>query len=150
MSPTITHDPIAMLCAEHREAEELVERLEQSKTPGPRRQEIVDRLRAALVLHMEAEEKVFYPAVVGVVGDSQVEEANTEHNLLRDALRTLEDMIDEDGFGASVEMLKAGMQHHVEEEEGEMFPAVRQRFGDERLGEIGAEMKRMQDSPSAS
>ncbi len=143
---TSSHDPIAMLCSEHREAEELVERLEQSKTPGPRRTEIVDRLRGALVLHMAAEEKVFYPAVAGVVGDSQVEEANTEHNLLRDALRSLEEVIDQDGFGAAVEMLKAGMQHHVDEEEGEMFPTVRSRLGEERMREIADEMKRMQES----
>lgn len=139
-------DPVAMLCAEHREAEELIGRLEHSKSPGPRRREIVDRLRAALVVHMEAEEKVFYPAVAGVVGSSQVEEANTEHDLLRDGLRRLEELLEEDGFGAAVGMLKAGMQHHVEEEEQEMFPTVRHQLGDERLAEVAADMRRLQDA----
>jgi hypothetical protein len=75
---------------------------------------------------MELEESVLYPVMGPVTGGEAVEEANTEHELGR---KSLEDMLrlapDEPGFGAALDATKAGIAHHVEEEEKEVFPELR-------------------------
>jgi hypothetical protein len=62
------------------------------------------------------------------------EEAGIEHNLVREGLATLQRLVGEPGFGASVAMLRAGLEHHVEEEEQEVFPMLRQAEGDRGNG----------------
>ena len=61
-----------------------------------------------------------------VTGAETVQEGVTEHELAR---KTLEDMIalapDEPGFGGAMEAVKAGIEHHVEEEEDDVFPQLR-------------------------
>ena len=75
---------------------------------------------------MKLEEEVLYPAMSKVTGDEAVEEGNVEHELAR---KNLEDVLrmapDEPGFGAALEATKAGISHHVEEEEDEVFPKLR-------------------------
>src|SRR5690606_3110540 len=53
------------------------------------------------------------------------EEADVEHDLVRDGLTKLQRLADEPGFGALVDMVRAGLGHHVEEEEKEIFPKLR-------------------------
>src|SRR4051794_5382031 len=114
------NDPVAMLKREHREVEEMLTKLQDSK-PGARRRSTVDKVVAALTLHMQMEEQIIYPVVQRVVGAEAEEEAEIEHRLAREALAHLQEMVDEPGFGAVVDMLKAGIKHHVKEEETEVF-----------------------------
>jgi hemerythrin superfamily protein len=113
-----------MLEADHREVEELFAQIE--KAEGAERQPLIDKLAKSLHAHMELEESVVYPAIEPVTGDESVQEANTEHELAR---KSLDDMLrlapDEPGFGAALDATKAGISHHVDEEEHEVFPKVR-------------------------
>lgn len=117
-------DVTKILEADHRQVEDLFDRIEQAD--GNERTPLVEELATALRGHMELEEGVVYPEIKPVVGDEPVEEGETEHQLARKAL---DDVIglapDEPGFGAALDALKAGIQHHVEEEESEVFPKVR-------------------------
>lgn len=56
------------------------------------------------------------------VGAEEDEEANIERGLARDCLTTMGSLIDKPGFGAAVEMLAGGINHHVEDEESELLP----------------------------
>ena len=127
-------DVTRILEADHRHVEELFDQIE--KAEGSARQPLVDELSTALRGHMELEESVLYPAMRPVTGNEAVEEANTEHQLGR---KTLEDVVrlapDEPGFGAALDAMKAGIAHHVEEEETEVFPELR-KDGQGMLDEI--------------
>ena len=67
-----------------------------------------------------------------VIDHETEEEAETEHDLARDGIAKLRELSAAPGFGAAVDMLAAGIKHHVEEEEQEVFPELRQKAGDER------------------
>jgi iron-sulfur cluster repair protein YtfE (RIC family) len=117
-------DVTKVLEADHRQVEDLFAKIE--KAEGAKRQPFIDELVKSLHAHMELEEEVLYPAIAPVTGKEDVQEANTEHELGR---KGLEDMVrlapDEPGFDGALESVKAGISHHVEEEETEMFPKLR-------------------------
>ena len=112
---------------EHRQVEELFSRLEKAETESEQRP-LVDELVAALTQHMQIEESDVYPEVAKIDGEME-EEAETEHRLGREGLTKLQELIGQPGFGAAVAMLQAGISHHVEEEEGEVFPKLREELG---------------------
>jgi hemerythrin superfamily protein len=127
-------DVTKLLEADHRQVEQLFGKIERAD--GPARMPLIDQLATSLRAHMELEEKVVYPAIEPVVGHEPVEEGNKEHELAR---KSLDEMIglasDGPGFGAALDAVKASVTHHVEDEEGEVFPKVR-RQGTEVLDEI--------------
>jgi hemerythrin-like domain-containing protein len=118
------------LVQEHRKAESLLEQLAQSEE-GAQRNQLVGQLDDALRTHMAVEERFLYPVAERVVAAEDVEEAINEHDLARQGLDALSEYEDERGFGAAVEMVKAGIGHHVQEEESELFPKLRQRVPEE-------------------
>lgn len=118
------------LIEEHRKAEQLIATLERSD-PGTTRASVLAELSDALDLHMEVEERDVYPIVEEHLGETKANEAENEHNEARDLLSRLADGLDDDTFEAMVESLKSAIQHHVTEEEGEIFPALRERAADE-------------------
>ena len=134
-------DPITLLRKDHREAEELIKRLEESKNPGPRRRQTVEQLVAALTLHMDIEERLLYPLVRATLGADEVAEAEVEHELAREGLRKLAELVDAPGFGAAVDMVKGGVKHHVKDEESEMFPKLKKRVDRATLAEVGDQIE---------
>ena len=112
---------------EHRQVEELFSKLERAESDDEQRP-LVEELVAALTRHMKIEETEVYPEVAKIDAEME-EEAENEHQLGRDGLATLDSMVGQPGFGAAVAMLKAGISHHVEEEESEVFPALREALG---------------------
>ena len=117
-------DVFTMLRNDHRQVEGLLDRLSDSEQ-GAERDAMIQTLTNALTLHMQFEERELYPFVIDV--DSEMaEEASIEHGLAREALAKLADLASAPGFGAAVDMLTGGIGHHVEEEENEMFPRLRE------------------------
>ena len=127
-------DATKILEADHRTVEALFDQIE--KAEGDARTPLIEELATSLKAHMELEEQVVYPAMEPVTGAETVQEGVTEHELAR---KTLADMValapDEPGFGGALEAVKAGIQHHVEEEEGEVFPKLRKE-GESQLAEM--------------
>ena len=116
--------------SEHRRAEELFASLEKADESEQR--QLVDELSTALIRHMEIEETEVYPELANI--DAEMEqEAENEHALGREGIIALNEMIGQPGFGAALAMLQAGIAHHVEEEEAEVFPALRKSLGEQRL-----------------
>jgi hemerythrin superfamily protein len=117
-------DVTRILEADHREAEALFAKIE--KAEGKARQPFIDELTKALLAHMELEESVVYPAMEPVTGHEPVQEGVTEHELGRKGLDDMNKLApDEPGFGAALDAVKAGISHHVEEEENDVFPKLR-------------------------
>lgn len=122
-------DPFAMLEGDHRAVEAMLKTLAESE-PGPEREAMVQKLAIAFEAHASFEEKAIYPLVPDVMGPEKEEEAEIEHRLAREGVKKLVEMVSQPGFGAAVEMLEGGIGHHVEEEESEMFPALRKATDD--------------------
>lgn len=131
-------DPTKLLEADHRTVEQLFEQIKNSE--GQERAALVEELATAVKGHMEIEEQILYPQMESITGAETVEEANTEHELAR---KTLAEMVnlspDKPGFEAALEAVKAGIEHHVQEEEGEVFPKLR-KDGQTVLAEIATPM----------
>ena len=133
-------DVFTMLEADHRHVESLLEELAESNE-GPEREALVTTLTQALQPHMEFEEGEVYPLLEQL--DSEMEaEAEVEHGLARDGLSKMTELVAAPGFGAAVEMVKAGISHHVEEEEQEVFPKLRSSCDAATLGRLGQALVR--------
>lgn len=134
-------DVTEMLEQDHREAEDLFAKIKE--TNGAARAGLVTKLVSALKLHMQVEETIVYPAIAKQVagGDDMVKEATTEHEGARKALVDVEKLSpNEPGFDGALEMLEAGISHHVEEEEDEVFPKFRESVSAEELSALGEEV----------
>jgi hemerythrin-like domain-containing protein len=147
------NDPMRILKADHREAEKLLAKLSESDE-GSERQQLVEELTMKLTAHMELEEQIVYPSVREAVGAEDEEEAEVEHSLAREGLDKLNSMMDVPGFGAAVEMLKGGIMHHVEEEENELLPELKDSISREEWAAMGdalaaAKQERGMPVPSA-
>jgi len=127
-------DVTKVLESDHRQVEDLFAKIE--KAEGAKRQPFIDELVNSLRAHMELEESVVYPAMEPATGHEEVEEGITEHKLAR---KGLDDVVrlapDEPGFGAALDSVKAGITHHVKEEETEVFPKLRKN-GAKALAEM--------------
>jgi len=118
------NDPIQILKADHRDVEQILRKLSDSDE-GNEREALVDELVMKLELHMDIEEQIVYPSLAEEVGEEDREEAEVEHELARTGLATVVQLVREPGFGAAVEMLAAGIKHHVDEEESELLPDLK-------------------------
>lgn len=137
-------DAITLLKNDHKTVNALFRRFEKAKDPGSRRS-VVDDIVRELAVHSAIEEQVFYPAVREAVESTEdvVLESLEEHHIVKWTLSELDGMDPEhERFVPKVTVLKESVQHHVEEEESELFPKVRAALGRKRLGEIGDAMEK--------
>jgi hemerythrin superfamily protein len=139
-------DAITLLKNDHKTVERLFKRFEKAtKSGGESREAIVAEIIKELSVHAAIEEQVFYPAVRSEVEDAEdtVLESLEEHHVVKWTLAELEGMTESDErFTAKVTVLMESVRHHVEEEESEMFPEVRDSIGRKRLAEIGAKLEK--------
>ncbi|MDB5764685.1 MAG: hemerythrin [Herminiimonas sp.] len=129
MEESNSKDAIALLTDDHKmvkaafkEFEDLGDRAYVSK------KKLADEICAALTRHASAEEEIFYPAVRKAVkeGGDLVDEATVEHASAKDLIAQIQQMSAEDDlFDAKVKVLSEQIEHHVKEEEEEMFPKAR-------------------------
>jgi iron-sulfur cluster repair protein YtfE (RIC family) len=121
-------DPFKTLKSDHRTVEELFKKIDDAK--GDARLPLIEELTTALQAHMQLEEKLVYPLVAKHLETEMAEEGNTEHQLAREGIDKMLSLApDAPGFGAALEMVKSGIEHHVEEEESEMFPKLTKALG---------------------
>jgi hemerythrin superfamily protein len=132
-----------MLEKDHREVERLFERLEKAKGPDARLRAFAE-VKAALTLHAQLEEGIFYPAVRTAHDEKvqeDVSEALAEHLDVKSLLADIEGTDpSRDAFAVKCLLLIDEVSHHVEEEEREMFPRARSLLGEERLRSLGDRM----------
>jgi hemerythrin-like domain-containing protein len=136
-------DAIQLLKADHREVEGMFRDFE--KTNGEvTKGRLAEKICLALKVHTQIEEEIFYPAARDALSDEDmVDEAVVEHAAAKDLIAEIEAMEPgEDLFDAKVKVLSEQIEHHVEEEEKEMFPKLQKTDMDMRaLGLRMAERK---------
>jgi hemerythrin superfamily protein len=129
-------DILATLKQDHRDVAEMLDRLIESTTAAQRKS-LLNAIKGALVPHLRAEEKVVYDAVLAMRGKEQkthAEEGYLEHGLGDRMLQQLSKMKDMTSpeFSAGAKVLKELVEHHVEEEEKNIWADVEDNFSDEQ------------------
>lgn len=123
-------DAIAMLVADHKSVAQMFgdfKKLVKSESSGAQRQEAARQICAALTIHAIVEEEIFYPAAREILEDKAlVDEAEVEHSSAKALIEKIQGMgPEEPKYDAHVIVLNEYVEHHVKEEEGEMFPQVK-------------------------
>lgn len=140
-------DVIKLLEADHREVEDLFAKAES--TTGAAKQQVVTKIASELTLHAHVEEQVVYPAMREAGLNDIVDEAEQEHSKVKELVAQLEAM---DGTTDEVDgvlaELKADVQHHVEEEESEGFPKLRDAVAPEELQALARRVEEAKQAAS--
>jgi len=124
-------DAFALLTADHKSVKQLfkeVEALKDSTDSDDQKAALVESICNELTIHAQIEEEIFYPAVRAALedGDELVDEADVEHEEAKALIAQLETMAPgDDHYDARVTVLAENIDHHVKEEEGEMFSKAR-------------------------
>ena len=135
-------DAIELLKTQHQEVKGLFKRIE--KAEEDEKQDLFEQLADALAVHAAIEEKHFYPATKNARTEELLQEAVEEHLSAKRLIADLMEMSPEDPqFDAKVTVLQEQIEHHVEEEEKELFPKVRKMLGKEELEDLGVVMEDM-------
>ena len=135
-----------LLKKQHKNVKALFKKIDETED-GRRRRQLMDEIANELKVHTQIEEEIFYPAV-REIGTSKVEdlvdESFEEHHVVDLVLAELPKVDPEDErFTAKMTVLSELVEHHVEEEEDEMFPMAEKKLGKERLQELGEQMEQM-------
>jgi hemerythrin superfamily protein len=143
-TPPMDTDVIDLLSEDHRKVEELFEDYEATKDEAEddAKAELVATICLELTIHATLEEEIFYPAARGAL-DAQdsdmLDEAEVEHSTVKLLFADLADMQPSDAlYDAKVKVLSEYVKHHVQDEEGEIFPSVRE--ADLDLAALGEEV----------
>lgn len=126
---TQTLDAVAMLVADHRYMELLFEQYQHARS-SQRKQQLVHDICRELSAHLQIEEEVFFPALQQAL-DSQpnralIIEAEVEHDSFRHLMTQIADRPAEgEVFDAQVKVLAEYVEHHVNEEQRDIFPKAR-------------------------
>lgn len=128
-------DILDTLKKEHDEVKDLLEDLSAAETPAQRRS-LVKKIKAALVPHTKAEEKVVYDAVIGLRDkDAQMDghEGYLEHEWAAKTLQRLDSMTNAGSpeHKAAGKVLKELVEHHIDEEERNVWKDVKENFSDD-------------------
>jgi hemerythrin superfamily protein len=137
-------DAIALLKADHKEVKTMVQQFNSSRSDSKKAQ-LAEQICAALEVHAEIEEELFYPPAREALkknGDL-IDEAEVEHTSVKELIAKIKGgSPGDDLWEAQVKVLGEYVNHHVKEEEGEIFPKVKKtRLDLQALGEQLAERK---------
>jgi hemerythrin superfamily protein len=136
---------VDMLESQHREVEDLFAKLEKADR-GERKQRLFTLIADKLAVHASIEEEAFYPAVKAKRTEDILLESLEEHLGIK---RVLADLIDLDAsdetFDAKTKVLQEQVEHHVGEEEDDLFPKVKKIFDEETLVAIAQQMALLQE-----
>ena len=145
-------DAIDLLETEHRELERLLAEGEDTTERARKtRRELLTRLTGFLDAHEAMEEKVLYPALrTHPQARDIVLEGYEEHHVADLIVKELHDVAtDDEAWGAKFKVLKENIEHHIQEEESEMFRLARGIFSRDELRELAERMRavRPADAP---
>jgi hemerythrin-like domain-containing protein len=134
-------DAFELLKNDHAKVSALFEQLEPA-TDTTTRQQLFAQLKQELDIHTHIEETILYPALKTASETREItEEAYEEHQEVKDLLAEIEATpADSEEWSDLIIELRENVEHHVEEEENEMFPHARTVLGEQQITEISARM----------
>ena len=133
-------DAFNLLKADHRKVAQLFDELESAN--GKAKLQVFEQIKTELELHTHIEEKIFYPALEKPRDTHDLTlEAYEEHDVVKKLLQQLSKArTANDEWEAQAKVLRENVEHHVEEEENELFPKAESALGEERIEALGEEM----------
>jgi len=144
-------DAIALLKADHEKMKGLLNELEATTERGVKtRTELFATIKGELTLHEIIEEEIFYPELKAHPKATDIVlEAYEEHHVVDLLMGELEALdVGDETWGAKALVMKENVEHHMEEEEGDMFKKARQVFEAAELDELGQRMEARKQSAS--
>jgi iron-sulfur cluster repair protein YtfE (RIC family) len=133
-----------LLKEDHQKVAGMLEEIEKTTERAIKgREELFTRLKQELDLHAMIEEKIFYPALEETEEAREITlEAYEEHRLVKQLLAELDsDPKDTEEWTAKFTVLKENIEHHVEEEEGELFTKARQALSEDEIEALGEQLQ---------
>ena len=137
-------DAIKVLKTDHDKVKRLLAELETTTERGVKtRAELFSTIKGELTLHEIVEEEIFYPELKAhPKAKDIVLEGYEEHHVVDMLMGELEALdVSDETWGAKALVMKENIEHHIEEEEGEMFRQARQVFDTDELEDLGARME---------
>src|SRR5829696_2970683 len=134
-------DAFNLLKADHRKVEELFSQLESAR--GAAKLRVFEQIRMELELHTHIEEKIFYPALEEPQETHELTlEAYEEHDVVKKLLQQLgRARSANEEWEAQAKVLQENVEHHVEEEENELFEKAADALGEEKIEVLGQKME---------
>ena len=135
-------DALQLLKQDHQAVKDLFDQIDEAED-AKQRKTIFDQIDTQLNIHAHIEETVFYPEMRKIDDlKDMVEEALEEHQEVKTLLEEIEGLDPEgEQFSASLEELMENVEHHVAEEEDEMFPKVREQCDQATLDRLGDQLE---------
>ena len=145
-------DAITMLKTDHDKVKGLLEDLDATTERGVKtREELFATIKGELTVHEIIEEEIFYPALKAhPKAVDIVLEGYEEHHVVDLLMGELESLdVSDETWGAKASVMKENIEHHIEEEEAEMFRQARQVFDAGELDDLGQRMEARKRSAGA-
>jgi hemerythrin-like domain-containing protein len=145
---------IDLLKADHAHVKDLFQQYEAAGHQAHRKKQgLAEEVFAALDVHTTLEEELFYPAMKRKTdrdGKDLVAEAVEEHHVVKTLIDELQSLDPKDErYDAKFKVLMENVEHHIEQEEGEMLPEAEEVLG-ERLERLGTQMQERKQQLTAS
>jgi hypothetical protein len=137
-------DALTLLENDHDKMRQLLDELESTTERGVKtRAELFATIKGELMVHEAIEEEIFYPALKDhPKAEDIVLEGFEEHHVVDLVMAELEGLpVDDESWGAKAKVMKENVEHHMEEEEGEMWKQARSVFDKAELEELGERME---------
>src|SRR5687768_5644007 len=131
-------DAVTMLEQDHRKVEKLFAQYQNTRDPS-----VVEQICTELKVHTTIEEEVVYPIVAKELDDGKEldREARKEHTEVEDAIKEIESLgYDSTEVDPFMQTIIEGDNHHVQEEESEMFPKLQEELGTAKLTALGKKL----------
>ena len=134
-------DAFNLLKADHRKVEKLFSQLESAS--GQAKMRVFEQIKTELDLHTHIEESIFYPALEKPKQTHDLTlEAYEEHDVVKKLLREMSKAKSaNEEWEAQAKVLQENVEHHVEEEENELFPKAEAALSEEQIEALGEQME---------
>ncbi len=136
-------DALQLLKSDHQKVKRMLEQLDATTERAKKtRTETFERLKRDLTIHETIEEEILYPALEGFAKTKDITlEAFEEHHVVDQIVAELETTpVTDETWGAKLTVMRENLEHHIEEEEDEMFKQARQVMDHKELAALGEQM----------
>ena len=135
---------IELLKEDHRKVKKLLEQGDETTENAVKtRTELLEKIKAEMQVHETIEEEIFYPALQQHDKAKEIVlEGYEEHHVVDQILGELDEVsVEDERWAAKFSVMKENVEHHIEEEEDDMFKKAKQIFSDDELKELGERME---------
>lgn len=146
-------DAFKMLEEDHEKVKKLLKEADDTTERGVKtREELFARIKQEMLVHETLEEELLYPTLKEHDKTKEVSlEGYEEHHVVNEIMAELEETpVDDEKWAAKFAVMKENVEHHIEEEEEEMFKKGRQVLDQEKIDALGERMQQRKKELEAS